>query len=66
VSPSLVSSHVLLRFVDRFYILRDDMLEYLLNDITERLSVRQQYDGWEVSFVSFAGYRRIKDRYCLS
>src|ERR1700729_3660524 len=43
--------------IHRFYILRDDMLGYYLNDIVERLSTRQQYDGWEVSFRKFGRYR---------
>ena len=35
--------------LNRFYILRDDMLGYYLNDIKERLSGRRQHDGWEAS-----------------
>ena len=32
----------------RYYILKDDMLAYYVNDILQRLSARQEHDGWEV------------------
>jgi hypothetical protein len=32
----------------RYYVLRDDMLGYYMNDIVERLSTRQDGQGWEV------------------
>ena len=32
-----------------YYILRNDMLAYYVNYVKERLSVKQDHDGWEVS-----------------
>jgi len=32
-----------------YYVLRDDMLEYLVSDITERLAAKQENEGWQVS-----------------
>jgi hypothetical protein len=32
----------------RYYILREDLLGFYINDVIERLSIRQDYDGWEV------------------
>jgi hypothetical protein len=32
----------------RYYILRDDMLGYYVNDISERLSVTHDHIEWEV------------------
>ncbi|KAI0051285.1 hypothetical protein FA95DRAFT_1676011 [Auriscalpium vulgare] len=33
--------------INAYYVLRDDMLAYYVNDITERLSNRSQESGWE-------------------
>lgn len=37
--------------VTRYYILRDDMLEFYVNDIVERISSKLVGGGWEVSLV---------------
>jgi hypothetical protein len=31
-----------------YYVLRNDMLAYFVNDIIERLATRQESDGWQV------------------
>ncbi|KDR78193.1 hypothetical protein GALMADRAFT_65460 [Galerina marginata CBS 339.88] len=33
--------------INAYYVLRDDMLGYYVNDIAERLAVRQEADGWQ-------------------
>ncbi|KAI0714221.1 ARM repeat-containing protein [Cerioporus squamosus] len=33
--------------INAFYILRDDMLAFYVNDVLQRLSTRQAHDGWE-------------------
>ena len=38
----------MLRFVYRYYVLRDDMLAFYVNDTMQRLATRQEQDGWEV------------------
>jgi hypothetical protein len=43
-----IECHSLPLFVNRYYVLRDDMLGYYMHDIVERLSTRQDGDGWEV------------------
>lgn len=35
----------------RYYILRDDMLEFYVNDIVERINSKLVGGGWEVSLV---------------
>ena len=35
--------------ISRYYVLRDDMLGYYVNDIAERLAARRESDGWQVS-----------------
>ena len=32
-----------------YYVLRDDMLGYYVNDIAERLATRGEADGWQVN-----------------
>lgn len=32
----------------RYYVLRDDMLGYYVEDISQRLAARQENDGWQV------------------
>ncbi|KAF4611624.1 hypothetical protein D9613_003989 [Agrocybe pediades] len=33
--------------INAYYVLRDDMLGYFINDIAERLASRQESDGWQ-------------------
>jgi hypothetical protein len=35
----------------RYYVLRDDMLRFYVHDLLERLSIRQEHEGWEASFI---------------
>ena len=32
-----------------YYVLRDDMLGYYVNDIAERLATMRETDGWQVN-----------------
>lgn len=32
----------------RYYVLRDDMLGFYVEDISQRLAARQENDGWQV------------------
>jgi len=34
-----------------YYVLRDEMLVYYVDDISERLATRQETDGWQVSWL---------------
>lgn len=38
--------------ITRYYILRDDMLEFYLNDIVERINFKLAGGRWEVSLVT--------------
>jgi len=33
-----------------YYVLRDDMLGYYVDDIAQRLAARQENEGWQVCF----------------
>ena len=37
----------------RYYVLRDDMLAYYLDDLAARLSNKDEIGGWEVSTTDF-------------
>ncbi|OBZ74388.1 Importin-13 [Grifola frondosa] len=40
--------------INAYYILREDMLGYYVNDVLQRLSTRQEHEGWEVGNPLFA------------
>jgi hypothetical protein len=44
-----MSLHLQVPFLRRYYVLRDDMLGYYVNDIAERLAAKHEDQGWEVS-----------------
>ena len=48
MSKFLVRTGILLKST-RYYVLREDMMSYLVNDIVERLSKGEEAHGWEVS-----------------
>lgn len=35
----------------RYYVLREDMLGYYVNDLVERLNAKREEDGWQVSSI---------------
>ena len=47
MSKFLVRTGIPLKLT-RYYVLREDMMSYLVNDIAERLSKGEEAHGWEV------------------
>lgn len=45
----LLSLKKRLKLCLRYYVLREDMLGYYVNDLVERLNARGEDDGWQVS-----------------